>query len=262
MSQPSDSRLRLWRAEADWHGIHRAVLFLTKEVSIQVPLRYSEHSHGPVFRPEHHIFKAVSTNRSTSRRWNTESSGSVITRSAEPLRTMQLLRLEVIIALNLSNNPCEAWAWSSVIFHIKKLAVRKIIYLRFPNSSVTRWNLNSGPNWCSVHYLTLSSSERESFTLHEPKGQKEVEVTEPELVSTGGSTSLELGHYPTMDHHRRDLTRGWGSLVEEAVVRRMALDSEGPFSSHIILCLYPQNSFHLCRTSVFKILWEAYRPKE
>lgn len=36
MSQHSDSRLRLWRAEADWHGIHRAVLFLTKEVSILV----------------------------------------------------------------------------------------------------------------------------------------------------------------------------------------------------------------------------------
>lgn len=35
MSQHSNSRLRLWRAEAEWHGIHRAVLFLTKEVSIR-----------------------------------------------------------------------------------------------------------------------------------------------------------------------------------------------------------------------------------
>lgn len=35
--------------------------------------------------------------------------------------------------------------------------------------------------------------------------------------------------YPTMDHHRRDLTRRWGSSVEEVVVGKMALDSEGPF---------------------------------
>lgn len=91
-----------------------------------------------------------------------------------------------IIALNLSNNPCEAWAWSSLIFHIKKLALRNIAYLGFHNSSVTRWNLNSGPSWCSFHYITLPSSERESFTLHEPKGQKEVEVIEAERVSEEG----------------------------------------------------------------------------
>lgn len=188
MSQNSNSRICLWRTKDPWHCISKMMLFLIKEVSILVLLGYSEHSYSPVFRPENYTFKTISTNWSTASRWKTEPWGSVnnkkyrtteenVAASTEEADLWDdpgnVLYFKVIILLNLSNNACEAWSLVlTFILHIRKLALRKTPYLGFHNSSVTRWDLNSGPSWCSLHYNTLPSSERESFTHQEPKRQR------------------------------------------------------------------------------------------
>lgn len=60
-------------SEGSLRCVNRAVLFLTEEVSSLVPLGYSEHRCCPVHRPELNAYKAVSTNRSTPRKWKTNS---------------------------------------------------------------------------------------------------------------------------------------------------------------------------------------------